>query len=186
MVENSSLGNSRQEIVEKFTRVPGLGRSRAEFIYDAGYTNLGLLRKASVDELTKIPGVGISLARCIKNNLPLVKDEQAGEISVVPAGDTSVATPGKIVVGDGPAGTGPGTPAAAEKKPTRSLSLGHRAIAGSHSTGSQPAVEHPHPEAHDSKRCPAWARAFGKMQSAVEQEGASRQRGWARHCADAR
>jgi hypothetical protein len=118
MAENGSLGNSRQEMLDKFTRIPGLGRSRAEVIYDAGYTNLGLLRKASVDELTKIPGVGISLARCIKNNIGLVKDEPSGEISVSPIGGPAAPEPGKIILGETPAA--PAAPAQSEKKPESS------------------------------------------------------------------
>jgi hypothetical protein len=86
MGERSSLDVGRDEIVDRFMSIPGLGRSRAEAIYDAGYTNLGLLRKASVEELTRVPGVGVSLARCISNNIMTVKEE-------LPA-DVKVSTPG--------------------------------------------------------------------------------------------
>ncbi|MGQ9583584.1 MAG: helix-hairpin-helix domain-containing protein [Thermoplasmatota archaeon] len=66
---DSNLESARREMVERFTRIPGLGRSRAERIYDAGYTNPGMLQRATVEELTRIPGVGVSLARCIKRNI---------------------------------------------------------------------------------------------------------------------
>ncbi len=92
MAEDGAWGNSRQEMVERFTRIPGLGRSRAESIYDAGYTNIGLLRKASIDELTRIPGVGISLARCVKNNLDRVRDETPGWYSHPPLNNSSRET----------------------------------------------------------------------------------------------
>jgi|GEM_PF-1596188 len=109
MAEEGALGRSRQEMVDRFTRIPGLGRSRAEMMYDAGYTNLGLLRKATVEELTRIPGVGMSLARCVKNNLDLVKEEVSGEVAVaVPAGPLPPA-PAGIVVGE--------SPSAPEKRP---------------------------------------------------------------------
>ena len=98
MAEDGALGNSRQEMVERFTRIPGLGRSRAESIYDAGYTNVGLLRKAPVEELTKIPGVGMSLARCVKQNLDRVQDESPAAVSVASAAQAP-GEPEKIVVG---------------------------------------------------------------------------------------
>jgi hypothetical protein len=82
MGERSSLDVGRDDIVDRFMGIPGLGRSRAEAIYDAGYTNLGLLRKASVEELTRVPGVGVSLARCISNNIMMVKEELPGEVKV--------------------------------------------------------------------------------------------------------
>jgi len=100
MAEDGALGNSRQEMMERFTRIPGLGRSRAEYIYDAGYTNVGLLRKASVEELQKIPGVGMSLARCVKNNLDRVREEAPAAVSVASAAP-GPAQPERIVVGEG-------------------------------------------------------------------------------------
>jgi hypothetical protein len=102
MAEEGALGGSRSEIVERFTRIPGLGRSRAEAMYDAGYTNIGLLRKASVDELTRIPGIGISLARCVKNNLDGVRDDEPGPASPAEAPGAPAAEPAKIVVGEQP------------------------------------------------------------------------------------
>lgn len=131
MAENDALGNSRQEMVERFTRIPGLGRSRAEAIYEAGYTNVGLLRKASVEELTKIPGVGISLARCVKNNIELVREDAAGAVSVATAAAAAAAPapsePGKIVVGE------PGL--AAEKKPDAPAGTGAAAAQPAQSRG---------------------------------------------------
>ena len=90
MAERSSLDGARDEMVGKFAGIPGLGRSRAEAIYDAGYTNLGLLRKASVEELTRVPGVGVSLARCIKNNISQVKEDIPAELTVAASGAVAV------------------------------------------------------------------------------------------------
>jgi hypothetical protein len=103
-------------MVGRFIGIPGLGRSRAEAIYDAGYTNLGLLRKAPVEELTRVPGVGVSLARCIKNNISQVKEEVPAEITVVSPGTPAVGTQkdetGKAAAG-GPASQPPAAGASA-------------------------------------------------------------------------
>jgi NAD-dependent DNA ligase len=128
MGDQSSLRIARDDMVGRFIGIPGLGRSRAEAIYDAGYTNLGLLRKASVEELTKVPGVGISLARCIKNNISHVKEEVPAEVTVTaPAGSAPTHSKddvGKVEVGgsavqpsSGPAASGQGAPAGAPEAP---------------------------------------------------------------------
>ncbi|MEM2869846.1 MAG: helix-hairpin-helix domain-containing protein [Thermoplasmata archaeon] len=112
----SNLDTARREMVESFMRLPGLGRSRAERIYDAGYTNPGMLRKATLEELIRIPGVGISLARFIKANLDSVFPEEGKEKSVAESGPEA-STAGVVIVGavEEGATTGTGGPSGRER-----------------------------------------------------------------------
>ena len=44
--------------VEEFTRISGVGESKARALFDHGYTSLEALQTAPVEDLAKVPGVG--------------------------------------------------------------------------------------------------------------------------------
>lgn len=57
---------TRESFIDLLTTVPSLGRSKAEAIYNAGYTGLAKIRQATPKELSEAKGVSIDLARKIK------------------------------------------------------------------------------------------------------------------------
>lgn len=57
---------TRESFVDLLTTVPSLGRSKAEAIYNAGYTGLAKIRQATPKELSEVKGVSIDLARKVK------------------------------------------------------------------------------------------------------------------------
>jgi|GEM_PF-4431026 len=72
------VGTTKKEVLEIFCKIPGVGLSKAELLYSAGYTSLEKLQHASVDELSKINGISPMLARSIVNGLK--KTDAKGEI----------------------------------------------------------------------------------------------------------
>ncbi|MFA5771816.1 MAG: helix-hairpin-helix domain-containing protein [Thermoplasmata archaeon] len=62
----SSEPMTRESFIDLLTTVPSLGRSKAEAIYNAGYTGLAKIRQATPKELSEAKGVSIDLARKIK------------------------------------------------------------------------------------------------------------------------
>lgn len=57
---------TKEAFIELLMTVPSLGRSKAEAIYDAGYTDLAKIRQSIPRDLSNVKGVSIDLARKIK------------------------------------------------------------------------------------------------------------------------
>jgi chromosome segregation ATPase len=57
---------TRESFIDLLTTVPSLGRSKAEALYNAGYTDLAKMSQATPRELSEVKGVSIDLARKIK------------------------------------------------------------------------------------------------------------------------
>ncbi|MEM2899983.1 MAG: helix-hairpin-helix domain-containing protein [Thermoplasmata archaeon] len=72
------VGTTKKEVLETFCKIPGIGLSKAELLYSAGYTSIEKLQAASVEELSKINGISPMLARSIINGLK--KTDAKGEI----------------------------------------------------------------------------------------------------------
>jgi len=53
-----------EEAVEQFTRISGVGESKARALFEQGYTSLEALHAARTEELAKVPGIGDRLALC--------------------------------------------------------------------------------------------------------------------------
>jgi tetratricopeptide (TPR) repeat protein len=60
---------SKNEVIEKFTQISGVGASKAETLYKAGYTSYKLLRKSKISDLGNVKGIGKNLAKNIKDQL---------------------------------------------------------------------------------------------------------------------
>ncbi|HVL48301.1 MAG TPA: DNA-directed RNA polymerase subunit A'' [Candidatus Thermoplasmatota archaeon] len=58
-----------EETVEEFTEIPGVGRSKAEALVEAGYKTIYDLQRASLDELAEVQGIGEELAERIKDEV---------------------------------------------------------------------------------------------------------------------
>ena len=65
----------RESMVKRFQSIPGLGRSKSELLFDAGYTTISSLQKADVEALTQINGISPGLARFISREVKTMSDD---------------------------------------------------------------------------------------------------------------
>lgn len=59
----------KEKVIEQFTKIQGVGKAKAETLYEGGYKSLEMLKNATVEELIKVKGVGKSFAEKLYNNL---------------------------------------------------------------------------------------------------------------------
>ena len=71
-----------EEMIEAFSRIPGVTRQRAESIFEAGYTNFDELLRAEPEDLAQIPGIGTSLANKISS---YVQSEYSEGAELIPS-----------------------------------------------------------------------------------------------------
>jgi len=60
---------AKEDVIKQFTSLKGVGKAKAELLYDSGFDSLEKLRKASVKDLTKLKGVNETLAKDIIGQL---------------------------------------------------------------------------------------------------------------------
>ncbi len=60
---------TKEDVIKQFTSLKGVGRAKAELIYNKGFNSLEKLKKASVEDLTKIKGINDKFAKDIKDQL---------------------------------------------------------------------------------------------------------------------
>lgn len=53
---------TKGDIVKEFSSIKGIGKAKAELIYDNGFTSIDQLKKASIEDLTKIKGITKKIA----------------------------------------------------------------------------------------------------------------------------
>lgn len=70
----------RETIIKRFHSIPGLGLSKAELLYDAGYTTIASLQKADVDALAKVKGISPALARYVQREAKKMSDDVPSEM----------------------------------------------------------------------------------------------------------
>jgi predicted flap endonuclease-1-like 5' DNA nuclease len=58
-----------EEVIAKFTQISGIGASKAEALFEGGYTSYESLMAASLSDLTGVPGISESLAKSIKKQV---------------------------------------------------------------------------------------------------------------------
>jgi len=75
------------EAVEQFTRISGVGESKARALYEHGYTSLEALKAAPQGEIAQIPGIGDKLAKQIHDGIPKLLAERTATVAVAPAGN---------------------------------------------------------------------------------------------------
>jgi large subunit ribosomal protein L32e len=68
-VKEESKVMTKEDVIREFTLLKGVGRAKAELLYNGGFDSLEKLKKASVKGLTKIKGVNENFARDIKDQL---------------------------------------------------------------------------------------------------------------------
>jgi large subunit ribosomal protein L32e len=60
---------TKEDVVKQFTSLKGIGKAKAELLYNNGLDSLDKLKKASIEELTKIKGINEKFAKDIKDQL---------------------------------------------------------------------------------------------------------------------
>ena len=60
---------AKKDVINEFTKIQGIGKAKAEALYNKGYDSLEKLKKSNVKDLTKVDGITESIAKNIKNQL---------------------------------------------------------------------------------------------------------------------
>lgn len=60
---------TKEDVIKQFTSLKGIGKAKAELLYNNGLDSLDKIKKASVEELTKIKGINEKFAKDIKDQL---------------------------------------------------------------------------------------------------------------------
>lgn len=60
---------TKEDVVKQFTSLKGIGKAKAELLYNNGLDSLDKLKKASIEELTKIKGINEKFAKDVKDQL---------------------------------------------------------------------------------------------------------------------
>ena len=66
---------TKEDVIREFSSLKGVGRAKAELLYENGFDSFEKLKKASVKDLTKVKGINEKLAKDIKNQLGEKKPE---------------------------------------------------------------------------------------------------------------
>jgi len=60
---------TKEDVIKEFSSLNGVGKAKAELIYNGGFNSLEKLWKASIDDLVKIKGINEKFAKDIKDQL---------------------------------------------------------------------------------------------------------------------
>lgn len=94
-VKEKSKIMAKEDVIGEFTLLKGVGRAKAELLYNGGFDSLEKLKKASVKDLTKIKGVNEKFARDIKDQLKETKTKETTKKSEKKVGKETAAKPKK-------------------------------------------------------------------------------------------
>ncbi|MEM3887157.1 MAG: helix-hairpin-helix domain-containing protein [Thermoplasmata archaeon] len=75
MSEEENMDEMNRALAE-FTKIPGVGLSKAKKLYEMGYKTVDDLKKASFEELANIKGIGESRATLIKNYFAELEEKE--------------------------------------------------------------------------------------------------------------
>ena len=59
----------KKDVIKEFLSLKGVGKVKAEMLYNSGFNSLEKLRSASIEDLVKINSIDEKLAKGIKNQL---------------------------------------------------------------------------------------------------------------------
>ena len=79
MVDEQGMDELNRALSE-FTKIPGIGLSKAKKLYEMGYKTVEDLKKASFDELANIKGIGPNRATLIKNYFAELAEKEKAEL----------------------------------------------------------------------------------------------------------
>lgn len=57
---------TKQQIIEQFSKIKGLGKAKAELLYNNGFNSLEKIQKSSIEKLIEIKGINEKIANDIK------------------------------------------------------------------------------------------------------------------------
>ncbi len=77
--EHEAVKLSQEDAVEAFMKLPGVGRAKAENLYDAGFKNFEAINNATVGDLVKVYGISQRIAQGIKRAVSGVEEEEEEE-----------------------------------------------------------------------------------------------------------
>ena len=60
---------AKEDVIKEFSSLNGVGKAKAELIYNSGFDSLEKLGKASIEDLVKIKGINEKFAKDIKDQL---------------------------------------------------------------------------------------------------------------------
>lgn len=78
-----SLSEQRKVTVKDFTELPGIGKSKAEALFEAGFRTRADLIRASVQQIAGAEGIGPKLAQAIKAQLPAEVPVEEGDLTEI-------------------------------------------------------------------------------------------------------
>jgi transcription termination factor NusA len=58
---------AKEDIINQLTKINGIGKTKAELLYEKGFNSIDKIKKASVKELIKVEGITEKMANSIKN-----------------------------------------------------------------------------------------------------------------------
>lgn len=67
---------AKDDVIKEFTKIKGIGKAKAELLYDKGFDSLDKLKKATIKNLAKVEGVTETIAKNIKDQLKETKAEK--------------------------------------------------------------------------------------------------------------
>jgi large subunit ribosomal protein L32e len=75
----------KEEFVKIITSIRGIGKVKAELLYESGFDSIEKIRRATVRDLTKVKGVSESLAEEIKKELGELEKKEEEEEEIEPS-----------------------------------------------------------------------------------------------------
>lgn len=73
---------TKEDFVEEVSKLPGVGKKKAEALYDAGFTTVEKVKAATLEELQQAEGIGEKVAEAIQAGLADIESDDAGKIEV--------------------------------------------------------------------------------------------------------
>ena len=64
---------AKDDVIKEFTKIKGVGKAKAELLYDKGFDSLDKLKKATIKDLAKVEGITETIAKNIKDQLKETK-----------------------------------------------------------------------------------------------------------------
>ncbi len=73
---------TKDEVIETISNLPGVGKKKAEALYEAGFTTLEKLKAATLEDLQAVEGVGPKLAQAVVDGLKDIEKGAKGAVEV--------------------------------------------------------------------------------------------------------
>lgn len=64
---------AKNDVIKEFAKIKGVGKAKAELLYDKGFDSLDKLKKSTIKDLAKVEGITETIAKNIKDQLKETK-----------------------------------------------------------------------------------------------------------------